>query len=233
MAKKNEIAIQKSSYLMENTEIFDSIAEEMEGMTPTFNRIKIPAGGGIAYEVPSDEDDGPDLVKEFSAVILVQHPINTFYRDKYDGSNNPPDCGSVDGKWGIDIETGEKIDCSKCTYSQFKSAEDGKGKACKQKRRLYLLREGDLFPTIMTLPTGSLGEFNRYIMQLLNKGKKSNCVMTRFKLQKAQNKGGIAYSQAIFSIKRDLTAEELVYIRTRSEQVKAMARRADVIEERE
>ena len=37
-------------------------AEELDGLTPSFERIKIPAGGGLAFEVPGDDPDSPDSV---------------------------------------------------------------------------------------------------------------------------------------------------------------------------
>jgi len=82
------------------------------------------------------------------------------------------------------------------------------------------LREGEIFPLLLSLPTGSLKEFSRYIKRLLSKGKKSNSVVTRFSLKKAVNNGGIAYSQAQFAVDRSLTAEEYTLINQLSEQVK-------------
>lgn len=197
-------------------------AEELDGLTPSFERIKIPAGGGLAFEVPGDDPDSPDSVKEFKAVILYHHPINCFYEEEYTGGNNPPDCGSMDGKIGVCSESGEIKYCSDCPNNKFGSAKNG-GKACKQKRRIYLLRENEALPTILTLPTGSLGEFSKYVMRLLSKGKKTNGVVTKFTLKKAQNSGGINYSQAMFAIDRELTNEEAFNVLPLSEQVKAMA----------
>ena len=91
--------------------------------------------------------------------------------------------------------------------------------------RCYLLREGELFPLILSLPTGSMREFSRYIKRLLSKGKKSNMVVTRFSLKKATNASGIAYSQAQFTIDRPLTSEEQILINRLSEQVKQYSRR--------
>jgi hypothetical protein len=88
-----------------------------------------------------------------------------------------------------------------------------------------VLREGEIFPLLLSLPTGSLKEFTRYIKRLLGKGKKSNAVVTRFSLKKAMSASGIAYSQAQFSIDRDLTAEEYALISTLTEQVKAHSKR--------
>ena len=205
-------------------------AEELDGLTPSFERIKIPAGGGLAYEVPGEDPDSPDSVKEFKAVILYHHPINCYYEEEYTGGNNPPDCGSMDGKVGIEAETGIVKSCADCEFNKFGSAKNG-GKACKQKRRIYLLREGEALPTILSLPTGSLGEFSKYVMRLLSKGKKTNGVVTKFTLKKAQNSGGINYSQAVFAVDRELTAEELKNVIPMSDQVKNMATHVSGLDE--
>ena len=78
---------------------------------------------------------------------------------------------------------------------------------------------------ILSLPTGSLKEFSRYIKRLLSKGKKSNSVVTRFSLKKATNSSGITYSQAQFAVDRNLTADEYALISKLSEQVKAFSTR--------
>ena len=88
-----------------------------------------------------------------------------------------------------------------------------------------MLRKGEIFPLLLSLPTGSLKEFTKYIKRLLSKGRKSNSVVTRFSLKKATNSGGIAYSQAQFAIDRPLTAEEYALIGKLSEQVREYSRR--------
>lgn len=208
----------------------DLLAEELDGLTPSFERIKIPAGGGLAFEVPGDDPDSPDSVKEFKAVILYHHPINCYYEEEYTGGNNPPDCGSMDGHVGIVAETGEVKQCADCEYSKFGTGKNG-AKACKQKRRIYLLREGEALPTILSLPTGSLSEFSKYVMRLLSKGKKTNGVVTKFTLKKAQNSGGINYSQAVFAVDRELVDAEIENVRNMSEQVKALATKVTVLDE--
>lgn len=170
----NEIAKKENAELTynEGIDLANVFAEEMDGLTPTFERIKIPSGGGISFEVPGDDPENPDTVKEFKAVILYHHPINCYYKEEYTGGNNPPDCGSMDGHVGIDAESGEVKNCAECPFNKFGSGKNG-AKACKQKRRIYLLREGEALPTLLSLPTGSLAAFSRYIMNLLGKGKKA------------------------------------------------------------
>ena len=230
MNKENtEIAVQNSGFLaLGNFDLASAIAEEMNGLSVAFDRIKLPAGGMTVFEVPGDDPENPENVKEFSAVILSQHPLRAYYKTQYTGGSNPPDCGSYDGVIGIPGENSGCMggNCKSCPYNKFGS--DGKkGKACKERRRIYLLMEGQLFPIIFSLPTGSLQTFTRYIMKLLEKGYRSNSVVTRFTLKKATSSDGIAYSQAQFSIDRVLTKEEYALIDGVTKQVKMMQNTVD------
>ena len=63
------------------------------------------------------------------------------------------------------------------------------------------------------------------IKRLLSKGKKSNAVVTKFTLKKATNNNGIAYSQAQFTVDRNLTSEEFDLISGLTEQVKTFSSR--------
>jgi len=216
--KNNELATTNSAYMaLKDFNLSDAFSEELAGLTGSFERIKIPAAGTTVFEIPGENPDEPEALKEFSAVIIHHHPLHAYYTEKYTGGSNPPDCGSYDGVIGTGTPGGS---CSKCPYNQYGSGENG-AKACKNRRRIYLLREGEIFPMILSLPTGSLKDFSRYIMRLLSKGKKSNSVVTRFTLKKAVNKGGIAYSQAHFAVDRELTPEEYALISGLTEQVKA------------
>ena len=205
MNTKNTTAIattdQNTGYLTETVNLAELFSEELDGLRPSFERIKIPAGGGLAYEVPGDDPNSPDSAKDFSAVILYHHPINSYYKEKFTGGNNPPDCSSLNG-----------------------------GMACKQKRRMYLLREGEMLPIIMTLPTGSLAEFTKYVTRLVTRGMKANHVVTKFSLKRAQNSTGINYSQVICSVDRPLSPDEKKNIASMTEQIKLIAGKVSVAE---
>ena len=109
-----------------------------------------------------------------------------------------------------------------CPYNQYGSGE-GKSKACKNKRFLYIIREGELFPVILSLPAGSLGNFVKYTKQQLTKCRRLNQVVTRVTLKKATNSGGIAYSQAVFSFVRELEPQEREVIGSMTVNVKEYA----------
>ena len=109
--KKESTAVTETAAIAETTGIGFSIAayndflniisDELDGLDVTFERIKIPSGGATMFEVPTDEGDETESVKEFSGVILYHHTLNAFYQTKYTGGSNPPDCGSFDGITGI------------------------------------------------------------------------------------------------------------------------------------
>ena len=222
---KNELILNETSgYLnLSNFNINGEFLEELSGLDNEFERIKIPAGGSTIFELPSGNPDEPDTVKEFSAVILYHHPMYIFYSSKYSGSSNPPDCLSTDGITGVGTPGGK---CMNCPNNKFGSGENG-SKACKNKHQMYLLREGEIFPVVLSLPTSSNKEFSRYIKRLLSRGKKSDSVVTKFSLKKAVNKTGISYSQVQFSVARELDTKEVELIKNYSEQVKSYAQSND------
>ena len=234
MKKDNSLVVNQENTVVEygthGANFAQMLAEELDGLPLSFDRIKIPAGGGIMWELPSDNPDDPDMAKEFKGVIVYHHPIHVHYKDKYTGGNTPPDCSSTDGKVGIDAE-GEIQECRDCAHSEFGSGDDGVGKACKQKRRIYILRENEVFPLLLTLPTMSLGDYGKFVARLLSKGKKSSGVVTRFSLKKAQNAGGITYSQVVCTVERNLTPEEQNAVTSIAEQVKKIAGKMRVANE--
>ena len=172
-------------------------------------------------EAMNDELSGMDVSFDRVTIPAAGGTAFELHRERFTGGNSAPDCGSYDGVTGVGEPGGS---CAHCPLNQFGSGENG-GKACKNKRRIYILREGELIPILLTLPTGSMKAFAVYVKRLLAKGKKTSGVVTRFSLQKVQNAGGIAYSQAQFAVARLLAAEELPYIAAMAEQVKAFATR--------
>lgn len=202
-----------------NAGALGSVSEDLAGLELTFDRIKIPAGGSTAFEIPDGYGDDTTMVKDITGVILLHHPAYAYYTEKYAGGSNPPDCGSFDGVTGVGNPGGS---CCKCPYNQFGSG-DGQSKACKNRRMIYILMEGEIFPMVLSLPTGSLKEFTKYLKRQLSKGRKLNQVVTKISLKKATSGSGIAFSQAVFAFDRVLRPEEKEAIAAVTESVKAYA----------
>ena len=217
MNENKELIIQNSEYITNSTNDFNS---ELAGLDSGFDRIKIPTGGGLNFEIPNLENsDEPIFIKEFSAIILYHHPLFTYYENKYSGNNNPPDCCSLDGVTGSGNPGGK---CSLCKLNMFGSGENG-SKACKNKHKLYILRERELFPVVLVLPASSIQELSKYIRGLLSTGRKSDFVVTKLSLKKAMNKTGIAFSKVCFSTLRDLQQSEKDKLKDLIKQVKNYA----------
>lgn len=202
-----------------NADALNNAAEDLAGLDLTFDRIKIPAGGSTAFEIPDGDSEEVNMVKEIVGVILLHHPAYAYYKDKYTGGSNPPDCGSFDGVNGTGTPGGA---CATCPLNQFGSG-GGQSKACKNRRMLYVLMEGELFPMVLSLPTGSLKEFTKYLKRQLSKGRKLNQIVTKISLKKATNGSGIAFSQAVFSFERVLNDEERAAVAVVTDSVKAYA----------
>ncbi len=205
--------------MLANAGALGSVSEDLAGLELTFDRIKIPAGGSTAFEIPDGDGDDTTMVKDITGVILLHHPAYAYYTEKYAGGSNPPDCGSFDGVTGVGNPGGS---CSKCMYNQFGSG-DGQSKACKNRRMIYILMEGEIFPMVLSLPTGSLKEFTKYLKRQLSKGRKLNQIVTKISLKKATSGSGIAFSQAVFAFDRVLRPEEKTAITAVTESVKAYA----------
>lgn len=218
--KNTEIAVNEGFAVFANQNVLnEALTDDCQGLEFSLDRVKLPAGGGTAFEIPSAEGEDPEMAKEITGVIVYNHPAYAYYHDKYTGGNNPPDCSSFDGVNGIGNPGGN---CQSCPYNKFGSG-DGQSKLCKNKRMLYILREGELFPITISLPTGSLKSFTNYVKSQLSRGRKLNQVVTKITLKKTTNASGIAFAQAVFGFVRMLSAEERAAVAGVTDTVKAYA----------
>ena len=200
-----------------NFNVNETMEEELDGLSLVLERIKVPSGGTTVFELPSEGSNEPETIRDFTGVILYHHPVFAYYKDEYTGGKEPPDCGSFDGVNGEGDPGGA---CIKCRFNQFGTGVNG-SKACQNRRLLYILREGEVFPIMLSLPTGSLKEFTRYIQRLLSKGLRPARVVTKFSLKKELNKKGAPYSQVQFTLARSLAAEEMPIVGNMVDQIKA------------
>ena len=177
--------------------------------------IKIPAGGGLAYEVQGDDDDEVEYMKEISGVIVFTHRMNGFWPESFgssEGEDKIPLCSSMDGKTGVWRDSGEVRSCESCPMNQFGSADDGKGgkgkgKACKNMRRLYMMLSGDPNFYLLSVPPTSIKEVNRQLVKIMgSKGIPYTGMIVSLKLEKAVNAAGVAYSKVVIEKKGVLPA---------------------------
>lgn len=232
---KNEVAVADNNFnliTLADAGLADAIAEEMDGLgSIPFDRVKIPSGGGLAFEVPGDDDENPDSATELVGVILHHHAVNAYWKEKFAGGNEQPDCSSFDGKTGVDRETGECKNCAECKFNQFGSDDNGSGKACKNVHRIYLLREDNPVPIILSLPPTSLKYMRDYIgKRILIKGMRCYDAITKITLKKEKNAAGIAYSRAVFTFVGKLNESQKAEAKAMAETIKQLDKNIDVDE---
>lgn len=210
-------------------DIAQMLTEELDGMGHVpFDAVKIPSGGGLSFELSGDDPDNPETAQTLTGVIVHHHPVNVYWEHDFDGAGGLPDCSSPDGKHGLNAKTGEVLDCASCPYNQFGSGK-GNSKACKNTHRVYLLRENEPLPILLTLPPTSLRAFKDYLAKrLIMKGKRSTDVLTSIKLKREKNADGIAYSACVFTKAGDLTPDQIAAVKPVAAWVKGISSRVPV-----
>ena len=75
----------------------EELAEDTDGLTMSFPRIKIPAGGVLQFEIPNGDPQHPDYRPTLTGVILYNHASCAYWPegDEYN-DDVPPLCSSVD-----------------------------------------------------------------------------------------------------------------------------------------
>lgn len=225
MAKKKgngkELAVvgdKEYAMVREAKEVAEIIQENLGGQKidmRDLDIIKVPGSGGIAWEVPSIT--GIEAEKEVVGVILGQKDIRAYWKTSFeDAPNQPPDCFSEDTYSGVGDPGGE---CRDCPFAVFGSADDGEGRgqACSHRKLLFILRAGDLLPTVISVPPTSLKAIKKKFLQCASKRIRITDVEFGFTLEKDKNKDGISFSKIVPEVKRTLSPKM-------KEHLKAFAR---------
>lgn len=202
------------------------LAKDLQSGEIIMPKIKIPSGGGLAFEVPGL--NGSDVKKELECVIVYVQSTMEHYTEKYDGNTTPPRCANYGGgDYGVEIATGEVKRCDACPYFQFGSAVNDKGestdaKACKESRRLFILFQGQAIPYMLKLPVTSIKAYKEYNTAVKGTKRLIHDYITKITLDKDKNAGGISYSKAKFQTGRELTDVEKKAVRALATQLNSV-----------
>jgi len=221
---------------------YEKLLEESRGEVTQAVDLRPPiisiAGSGANVFMKNDNAIGSKL----KGVIIGQTRSNVFWvpdpaRDAnskaaheafitlFDGINfeiPEPDtfplCSSFDGIHGSHeaIESNRGLcfgNCNKCFLNQWESdLRGGKGKACKNQKRLLILIENSAIPNLLTLPPTSIRNFEDYCTALVEWGTTPLFVFTSIELEKKSTGAGINYSVAKFILgnKPDSVPKEMI-----------------------
>jgi hypothetical protein len=117
-------------------------------MSRGFNRIVTNTNGTFKC-IRNGEQVGKPIRGEFNAIIvaMLQKPSREFYASAYDPDAKAtlPDCWSALGDKPDEKAAGrQSANCATCQQNIAGSGANGKGKACRFKRKIAILLEGDM-----------------------------------------------------------------------------------------
>lgn len=180
-------------------------------------QVKVPTGGIQFWSVPSAETGEIEAVKTFDGVILGFKDTKTYWEKPFGSdAGAPPDCTSEDCVIGKGTPGGS---CASCPFNEFGSktatAENPnpKGKACRDQRLLFVLREGAMMPTLVSLPPSAIGLAKKYFLGLASRSCRYSDVITRFSLSPDKSSTGIGYSLAQLSMVERLAPENAASVK--------------------
>lgn len=220
---KNEV-VEAKSHLPADINLAEQIkrdlaasAEQVEAATVEKIRMS-----GRGFKLP-DDSTGEKLM----CVILDFVSANTHYAGEYDANDPaPPDCyavGRVPGALApaTDVEEPYAEKCAGCPKNEFGSAKVGKGKACKNTRKLAVMQIGaDEDSTIweLNVPPGSIRYFDTYISTTLRGRHQlpASAVVTEIYMDSSKD-----YASPRFKMDRPLTEEELAFYYGRKQEAQA------------
>ena len=212
-------------------------------------RIKFPSGGMMAFSV----DDTDTIKPPVKAIIAVSQKARAFWPAK-DTAGQPPLCSSPDGLMGHFDAASEQVKdaatmafrhpaldtlnpeeaagpwpCNGCPLAEWGSGK-GRGRACKDLRRLIVLVEGWTMPAIMTLPPTSIKPFDMYASACARtKGSAYFTGVSRIELSQEANGDGIKFSVAKFALERPLNDGELQAVFEIRRQYAALVRSLNIM----
>lgn len=223
MSKETAVTTRDEGQYLPDAEslgLFD-LKANMEGVEPRLPQIKIIHQGRM-FEMPDGES-----VKDFVGVILDMNRVNAWWEIGFDesGGGSPPQCSSLDGVRPDPLsEKRQSDDCASCPQNKFGS-DGGRGKACKNMKRVHIQLLDQRLPIRLTVPPSNLKVLDEYVTMLTSKGMPYQLVRTKFSLKGVQNKDGIKYSELELSPAEYITdPEEAKWVKKQLMQYKKVMR---------
>lgn len=202
--------------------VAEIIQSNLQGETLTpfdLDRVKVPTGGGTSFEVPTLEGSEPS--KTLSGIVVHFTNPRSYWEKGLDegGEGGPPDCFSPDSTTGVGRFQGQA--CATCPMNEFGSGRGGRGKACKEKRMLFMLQPDSYIPLVIQIPTMSIAPLRQYMMRLASRGIPYWSVVTEVSLESAQQSGGgLKYSKAIPRVMEQLNEAETARVKSLADSLR-------------
>lgn len=189
-------------------------------------KVKTPAGGGTTWEIDNQGniETAPEIVGILVAIgkrgllwpfdEIGEEPPVIVTNDLVTGYRVSDKLGNIDetalARYRIGDRRYDWAAISEGPEFGPKSGKGGVGKRVKESRTLAILRDGDVWPVLISIGPGSLGTFMPFL-------KKLPCfhyeAVIGLKLQKEKSKSGVTYSMIVPRLAGQLTEEQGEFVR--------------------
>ena len=200
---------------------------EGEGISEMdLTKVRTPAGGGTTWEI--DNQGNTETSQEIVGILVAigkrgllwpydeigEEPPVIVTNDLVTGYRVSDKLGGIDATALDQYRIGDRrYDWAALSEGpEFgpKSGKGGVGKRVKESRTLAILRDGDVWPVLISIGPGSLGTFMPFL-------KKLSCfhfeAVIGLKLQKEKSKSGVTYSMIVPRLAGQLTEEQGEFVR--------------------
>ena len=161
--------------------------------TRPFQQINLPRGMEI-WAIPGMTETHYE--QEIEGIIIDIRPPRAYFPKQYvaGGPKEPPACSSIDGITGYgDNGTGQTgaHACLSCRQNVYGTGQNGRGRACREHRTVYIITPGQAWPTIIQVPVTSFRNLENYTDRLTQNGIPYDTVVTRFRLRKVDEENTV------------------------------------------
>jgi hypothetical protein len=209
-------------------ELVETLQETLGGRLRPYDlqRIVWPSGKATSWEIPTVGGDTTPA-KEIVAVPILTTVSRQFWERKSVGPDTtPPVCKSDDGERGEPTERGRELgatgDCRSCPLAQW--GRNNTPPACKERRELFLLMEGQYFPMVLSVPPSSVKVWKDFVKPLSLQGIAPWGTVVRLRLTTAANPNGDPYALLKLELVGKLPAEHRERLRQYREALTATFR---------
>ena len=143
---------------------------------------------------------------ELRGIVLFKQKV----RGCWEEGNKIPLCSSFDALEGIDANN-NKRKCVSCPQNAWGSGKDGKGKECKEMRRIFLMTKEIALPIQVSFPPTSISEIDNFFSARITNRISDIQKEVKFTLAKKESHG-YTFASAVLKNGDDVPPKDIVSI---------------------
>lgn len=143
---------------------------------------------------------------EIKAIVLFKQKT----RGCWEEGNKIPLCSSFDGMMGTDAN-GNSRRCAECPRNAWGSGKEGRGKECKEMRRMFLLTPENALPIQLSFPPTSISVIDNFFSARLTNRISDIAKEVKFSLA-ASSANGFDFAKAVLKNGDTIPAKQILEV---------------------